>query len=263
MYFQYDETQTDYLKAKDKKIAAEIERIGHINREVDDDLFASVVHHILGQQISTAAQATVWKRFTDALGTVDAEGILSLGRENLKSIGTTYKKTEYILDFVTKVSEGSFDIDALKSMPDEQVIRDLSSLKGIGVWTAEMIMIFCMQRPDVVSYGDLKRHAHAVQAPGHRQAEVRPSSQAIFSLRVCGKSLSVTAESHVQTSQRRLGVDECLLVFDVMVNSLKAVVPDSRDKIAVRPKKVPVFAPVKFPQLIRVSRPCHAGRTGL
>ncbi len=155
MYFQYDETQTDYLKAKDKKIAAAIERIGHINREVDDDLFASVVHHILGQQISTAAQATVWKRFTDALGTVDAEGILSLGRENLKSIGTTYKKTEYILDFVTKVSEGSFDIDALKSMPDEQVIRELSSLKGIGVWTAEMIMIFCMQRPDVVSCGDL------------------------------------------------------------------------------------------------------------
>ena len=59
--------------------------------------------------------------------------------------------------------------------------------------------------------------------------------------------LSVTAEYHVQTSQRRLGVDECLLVFDVMVNSLKAVVPDSRDKIAVRPEKVPVFAPVKFP----------------
>jgi DNA-3-methyladenine glycosylase II len=155
LYFKYDEKQTDYLKAKDKKMAAAIDRIGHINREVDDDLFASVVHHILGQQISTAAQATVWKRLTDTLGTVDAEEILSLGRENLKSIGTTYKKAEYILDFAAKVSDGSFDIDALQSMPDEQVIRELSSLKGIGVWTAEMIMIFCMQRPDVVSYGDL------------------------------------------------------------------------------------------------------------
>ncbi|MEW4411454.1 DNA-3-methyladenine glycosylase [Clostridium sp. AN503] len=155
MYFNYGEKEIDYLKSKDKKLEAVIDRIGHIDRKVDDDLFSSVVHHIIGQQISTAAQATLWNRLSDKVGDVSAESISSLNRDELQSIGMTYKKADYILDFTEKVREGSFDISALDHMADEQVIQELSSLKGIGVWTAEMIMTFCMQRPDVVSYGDL------------------------------------------------------------------------------------------------------------
>lgn len=155
MYFSYGEQEVDYLKSKDKKLAAVIDRIGHIDRKVDNDLFSSVVHHIIGQQISTAAQATLWDRLSDKVGDVSADSISSLNRDELQSIGMTYKKADYILDFTEKVREGSFDISALDHMADEQVIQELSSLKGIGVWTAEMIMTFCMQRPDVVSYGDL------------------------------------------------------------------------------------------------------------
>ncbi len=132
-----------------------MDRIGHVYRETDVDLFSSVVHHIIGQQISTAAQKTIWKRLSAKLNKVDAAGILSLNRDELQSVGMTYKKADYILDFAGKVQNGSFNIEALEEMTDEQVIRELSSLKGIGVWTAEMIMTFCMQRPDVVSYGDL------------------------------------------------------------------------------------------------------------
>ena len=113
------------------------------------------MHHIIGQQISTAAQKTIWERLSAKLNKVDAAGILSLNRDELQSVGMTYKKADYILDFAGKVQNGSFNIEALEEMTDEQVIRELSSLKGIGVWTAEMIMTFCMQRPDVVSYGDL------------------------------------------------------------------------------------------------------------
>lgn len=155
MYFEYGEKETDYLKSRDKKLAAAIEQIGHIERKVDDDLFSSVIHHIIGQQISTAAQATLWRRLSEKIGSIDAESVLALGRDELQSIGMTYKKVEYILDFSEKVREGSFNISALANMTDEQVIKELSSLKGIGVWTAEMIMTFCMQRPNVVSYGDL------------------------------------------------------------------------------------------------------------
>lgn len=155
MYFQYGDTETEYLRARDKKLAAAIDQIGHINRKVDTDLYSSVVHHIIGQQISTVAQETLWNRLLGKTGTVCAENILALGREELQSVGMTYKKADYILDFSGKVVDGSFDIQALRTMSDEQVIRALSSLKGIGVWTAEMIMTFCMQRPDVVSYGDL------------------------------------------------------------------------------------------------------------
>lgn len=155
MYFEYNGQATEYLANKDKKLGAAIIQIGHINRPIDSDLFSSVVHHIIGQQISTAAQTTVWNRLTETIGTVDAEHLMLLGRENLQSIGITFKKADYILDFTQRVQEGTFDIDALNTMPDKLVIQKLSDLKGIGVWTAEMIMIFCMQRPDVVSFGDL------------------------------------------------------------------------------------------------------------
>lgn len=67
----------------------------------------------------------------------------------------TFKKTEYILDFCQQVHSGAFDIDAVEAMTDEEAIEALSALKGIGVWTAEMILTFCLMRPDVVSYGDL------------------------------------------------------------------------------------------------------------
>ena len=86
---------------------------------------------------------------------MNAQGLLSFGRENLQGVGTTFKKADYILDFAERVQQKTFDIDALANMSDEQVIQELSALKGIGVWTAEMIMTFCMQRPNIVSFGDL------------------------------------------------------------------------------------------------------------
>lgn len=98
MYFRYGEKEIDYLKSKDKKLAAVIDRIGHIDRKVDNDLFSFVVHHIIGQQISTAAQATLWNRLSDKVGDVSADSISSLNRDELQSIGMTYKKADYILD---------------------------------------------------------------------------------------------------------------------------------------------------------------------
>ena len=73
----------------------------------------------------------------------------------MKSMGVSFRKADYILEFAGKVQGGEFDMDALYEMEDEDVIKALTSLKGIGVWTAEMIMIFCLGRTDVVSYGDL------------------------------------------------------------------------------------------------------------
>ena len=155
MYFAYGQTETDYLKAKDSRLAAVIDRLGHIERTVDTDLFSSVVHHIIGQQISTKAQATIWQRMQDALGTVTADSIAAAGVPLLQSLGMTFRKAEYITDFSQKIHDGTFDLQAVWQMPDDEAIRALSSLKGIGVWTAEMILLFCMQRPDVFSYDDL------------------------------------------------------------------------------------------------------------
>ena len=153
--FSYGETELSYLRQRDKRLCAVIDRIGHIDREVDTDLFSSVVHHIIGQQISTKAQATVWRRCQDALGEVNSETILSAGVPKLQKLGITFRKAEYITDFAEKVRTGAFSPDAVEHMSDEDAIRELSSLKGIGVWTAEMILLFCLQRPDIFSYDDL------------------------------------------------------------------------------------------------------------
>ena len=151
----YGEKETAYLAARDKRLGAAIAQIGRVERAADPDVFASVVHHIIGQQISTAAQATVWRRLQDAVGTVDAQSLLALDRTQLQALGMTFQKANNILDFAGRVDRGEFDIAALETMPDDAAIRALTQLRGVGVWTAEMILTFCMQRPDVVSYGDL------------------------------------------------------------------------------------------------------------
>ena len=155
MFFAYGEAELACLRARDKRLCEVIDKIGHVDRVVDTDLFSAVVHHIIGQQISTKAQATIWQRMQDALGTVNAETILAAGVPKLQALGMTFRKAEYITDFAQKVLDGSFDIEAVWSMPDDEAIKALSSLNGIGVWTAEMILLFCMQRPNILSYGDL------------------------------------------------------------------------------------------------------------
>lgn len=155
MYFKYGETEISYLKDKDKKMAEVIEQIGFIKREVDTDLFSAVIHHIVGQQISTKAQETIWKRMSDSLGTVNAENILEVEPAQLQSLGMSFRKVEYIRDFADKVYSGAFDLAAVSEMNDQDAIKELSSLKGIGAWTAEMILLFCLQRPDIFSFDDL------------------------------------------------------------------------------------------------------------
>lgn len=155
MYFQYGEEEIAYLKAKDKALAEVIDTVGYVKREADPDLFSSVVHHIVGQQISTKAQATIWARIRDGFDNLDAESIVATDTTTLQSHGISFRKVEYIQDFAHKVLRGEFDLDTVAHMSDDEAIAALSSLKGIGTWTAEMLLIFCLQRPNILSFGDL------------------------------------------------------------------------------------------------------------
>lgn len=155
MYFQYGDKEIEYLRSKDKKLAEVIDKVGHIDRTVDTDLFSSVVHHIIGQQISTKAQQTIWLRMNEKYGHVTPEVIDSADAAELQSLGMKFRKAEYIKDFSHKVVSGEFSLDAVWHMSDEEAVEALSSLKGVGVWTAEMILLFCMQRSDILSFGDL------------------------------------------------------------------------------------------------------------
>lgn len=155
MYFEYDNEALGYLKSKDKTLGEIIDKIGHINREVDTDLFSAVVHHIIGQQISTKAQATIWQRINESIGVLNADSIIDAGTEKLQSFGMTFRKAEYITDFAVKIKNGEFDLDGIWHKSDKDATEELVSLKGIGVWTAEMILLFCMQRQNVFSFDDL------------------------------------------------------------------------------------------------------------
>ena len=155
MYFKYDEKSIEYLTKKDPVLGRAIERIGKIERPVQTDLYESLVNSIVGQQISTAAHRTIWKRITDFYGLVTPEKICATSIEDFQKFGVSFRKAEYILDNSRKILSGEFNIHSLNDQSDDQVVKKLSELKGIGGWTAEMLMIFCMQRQDILSYGDL------------------------------------------------------------------------------------------------------------
>jgi DNA-3-methyladenine glycosylase II len=153
--FKYGKTEITHLKERDKILGAAIDTIGPIRREVNPDLFSALVNSIVGQQISSKAQATVWNRMKNALGEITPQTVLACTEAELQSHGITFKKASYILGAAGRVADGRLDINALRLKSDAEVCDELVKIDGIGIWTAEMLMLFSMQRRDILSYGDL------------------------------------------------------------------------------------------------------------
>ena len=164
-FFQYGRQETDYLKRKGKRMAELIERVGMVRRPVIPDLFEALVHSIVGQQISTKAHATVWARLQQRLGTVDALSVLSLSPE----LGAFLPKIAYIRSIAEKVWSGALDFHSLSELSDAEIIQRLIALDGVGVWTAEMLLLHSLQRSDVLSFGDLGIHRRLQLLYHHRE----------------------------------------------------------------------------------------------
>lgn len=154
MFFSYGRAETDYLSARDPALGAAIARIGHIDRAVFPDLFEALINSIAGQQISGKALATVWARLCAAVGAVTPENLLAAGEERLRACGFSGHKVNYMLSAARAVADGALDIHSLVEKDDQEVIRTLTALPGVGRWTAEMLLTFSLQRPDVLSYDD-------------------------------------------------------------------------------------------------------------
>ncbi len=154
-YFKYGKEETDYLCARDSRLADVIEKVGAIQREVRPDLFDALIHSIVGQQISTKAHATISQRIESRFGVLNPQNVSKLSNEELQSVGLTFRKVSYMKEAARRILAGELDLESLRDMPDNEVCRALSSLPGVGVWTAEMLMTFSMQRPNIISYGDL------------------------------------------------------------------------------------------------------------
>lgn len=154
-YFVYGDDAVAHLKACDLKIGQVIDTVGFIRREVHPDLFSALVNAIVGQQIATKAQQTIWERIIAGLGEVTPENIMACGDDELQKFGLTFRKVSYIKGAASKVLNGELNLRELTELSDEEVCRRLVTLSGVGVWTAEMLMLFSMQRLDILSQSDL------------------------------------------------------------------------------------------------------------
>lgn len=153
--FRYGTAEINYLKKRDKKLGAAIDEIGMIHRAVTPNLFTALIASVAGQQISAKAAETVWARMEGRFGTITPAAIAAVSTGEIRQCGMSQRKAGYIRGIAEKVVDGSLDLERLRQLPDEDVITRLSALNGVGVWTAEMLLIFSMERPDVLSWGDL------------------------------------------------------------------------------------------------------------
>lgn len=154
-FFEYGEKEIEFLKRKDKKLGAAIDRIGIIKREINPDPFSALISSIVSQQISKKAAETVWDRLSNLIGNITAENIEKKTASEIQSCGMTLRKAEYIKGIASAALTGEVDFSKLHTLTDEEIIKKLSALNGVGIWTAEMLLIFSLCRPDVVSFGDL------------------------------------------------------------------------------------------------------------
>ncbi|MET0306224.1 MAG: DNA-3-methyladenine glycosylase [Solirubrobacterales bacterium] len=147
-------------------MAALIERVGEIDiatrrkrrsEERPNDAYGALLRAIVGQQLSTKAARTIYGRVVDLFdgSTPSPEQLLEANEKDLRACGLSGRKVEYVRDLAAHVLSGELELEQLGDLPDEEVIEEIVAVRGLGQWTAEMFLIFHLERPDVLSGGDL------------------------------------------------------------------------------------------------------------
>jgi DNA-3-methyladenine glycosylase II len=154
------------LAASDPTMAALIERIGRIDiatrlkrrsEERPADAYGALLRAIVGQQLSTKAARTIYGRVLEIFdgGAPSPEQLLEADEADLRAAGLSGRKVEYVRDLAAHVVSGELELDRLDQLGDEDVVEEIVAVRGLGVWTAEMFLLFHLERPDVLSGGDL------------------------------------------------------------------------------------------------------------
>lgn len=153
--FDYGEIETEYLKSADQLLGDEINRIGKVERIIIPDLFPALIYAVVGQQISIKASQTIWGRMQERFVEITPENIARIPLDDIRQCGMQGTKAGYIKGIAEKVANGEFDLNSLYELPDKEAIKKLSTLNGIGLWTAETLLLNSMERPNIISYGDI------------------------------------------------------------------------------------------------------------
>ena len=155
LHFTMENPVIQTLCSADPTLALLINRVGDYSLPLRTDYFASLVRSIIGQQLSVKVAQTIWHRFQSLYHDMTPAAIGSIPETDLKKVGLSRTKAIYIQDLSRKIATGAINLTEIDNLPDEEVIRRLIQIKGIGVWTAEMFLIFSLGRLDVLSLGDL------------------------------------------------------------------------------------------------------------
>jgi len=150
----FDKEGIKYLRNKSSEMKALIELLGDIETYYIEDPFTSLINQIMYQSISFKAANTIWERFYDNFAPITPESILSRTHDELKVCGLSNSKVRYIHNVADAFLNQTINLD-FDSLSDADIISEVTKIKGIGVWSAEMFLIFCLKRPNVMSYGDL------------------------------------------------------------------------------------------------------------
>jgi DNA-3-methyladenine glycosylase II len=168
----------NHLKKCDPVLRGIIERVGPFRMAYGEPQFASLAEAIVYQQLNGKAAETIFKRFAALAGDpLTPEGILKLSDAQFRGVGLSKQKSAYLKDLAQKTAAGVLDFSRLPKLPDAEVIEHLTQVKGIGVWTAHMFLIFSLRRPNVLPTGDygvqmaLKRHYRKRKLPKPRDME--------------------------------------------------------------------------------------------
>jgi DNA-3-methyladenine glycosylase II len=154
------------LAASDPTMAALLERIGEIDIETrlrrrseerPADAYGALLRAIIGQQLSTKAARTIYGRVLELFGgrTPTPERLVEANEADLRGAGLSGRKVEYVRDLAAHVISGELELDRLGDLADEEVIDEIVAVRGLGRWSAEMFLLFHLERPDVLSGGDL------------------------------------------------------------------------------------------------------------
>jgi DNA-3-methyladenine glycosylase II len=167
-----------HLKKSDPVLRAIIERVGPCRMEFGPAEFCSLAEAIVFQQLNGKAAVTIFKRFAALAGEpITPEGILKLTDAQLRSVGLSKQKSAYLKDLAAKTASRLLDFSRLPELSDEEVIKHLTQIKGIGVWTAHMFLMFSLRRPNVLPTGDygvqvaVKKHYKKRKLPKPKDME--------------------------------------------------------------------------------------------
>jgi|TARA_B100000959_G_C14974371_1_gene620990 DNA-3-methyladenine glycosylase II len=146
-----------HLKRCDSTMAQLIEVVGkcRLDEKQRKVSFAALARSIVSQQLSVQAAKKTYQRLTKTLGQPEPRSILEADPKMLRGAGLSWQKVSYMIDLAKKVDSGTLLLDKLQFLPDEEVVGELTQVKGVGVWTAQMFLIFHLGRLDVLPVGDL------------------------------------------------------------------------------------------------------------